>query len=970
MLQVQNGRIIIPEEAVLISKTDLHGTLTHVSPDFVEVSGYGNAEEMVGQPHNIIRHPDVPKQVFADLWQTIKAGLDWNAIVKNRSKSGDAYWVEANTSPIYEAGKLVGYVSVRTPASEAQIQQATQLYADIEAGKAKLVNGYPIYGANSLLNWINPIVWMQKFSIAGKFFMATLPPLLVAVILAGWFIKDAYQTQHNMQEMKVYTEFAAIYSLWVHESQKERGMTAGYLGSKGEKFKTQLPDERRLFDARRADFERFVKEHQLQKSDLIGEQVKAILNQLNQLEPTRKAVDNLQIAVPKALSFYTSLNAKMLDSVASLSKISKDPQLSNDLFAYSSFLQSKERAGIERAVLTNTFAQDKFAPGFYERFLGLVSEQNTYMQNFKSHATPDNLAVYDRAIKDESFNKVEEMRAVAKERNLTGGFGINAQDWFDTITAKINQLKVVDDALADALNLKILQAYQKAQSVFWILTGLVTILIVSILIFVFIGFKSIKDPLAKMRCFMESGRLDMRIKMPLSHDETYKIALAFNHLMNMSQYAINSINESVKSLASGNFDAKVEYEIGAEMDRLKDSMNASLETVSSAIQHLEVGLLHLSKGEFNVDLKIPDHFSGQFQELLQLEKNTLLQVNQAITEINQVAKQMSLGQFNKPIQAEMTGELNLLKTNLNMALTQVNQSIESIFKSVQAQSEGDLTQQVKGDFKGRLADLQKGMNESLNNVNTLINEANQLSGIVSQSASKIAANSHDLMARSQQQANILQDTALAVSDITKVVTQTAQNSQEANDLTNQTVTASQSGIEVMQRTTQAMESIKQASAQINDIVNLIDGIAFQTNLLALNAAVEAARAGEHGRGFAVVAGEVRNLAQKSAEAAKDIKSLIQNTTEQIHSGTELVHQTNDSFNEINQNINQVGTLIAQMSLALNQQSQEISQVNKTIARIDQETQQSTHIVAEASEDAESMSQQAQDFAGVMAKFKV
>jgi methyl-accepting chemotaxis protein len=205
---------------------------------------------------------------------------------------------------------------------------------------------------------------------------------------------------------------------------------------------------------------------------------------------------------------------------------------------------------------------------------------------------------------------------------------------------------------------------------------------------------------------------------------------------------------------------------------------------------------------------------------------------------------------------------------LNDALSIVNKPISAISRTVTANSQGDLTAMVQGNFSGELKQLQEGVNSSLTQIRNLITDANGLSNSVASSANSIAQSNRDLSARSQEQAASLEETAASMKEVTAIVQQNADNAKQANTLSLKTVNASEQGVEGMKNTTRAMNSIQDASARISDIVSLIDSIAFQTNLLALNAAVEAARAGEHGRGFAVVAGEVRSLAQKSADAAK------------------------------------------------------------------------------------------------------
>jgi len=240
----------------------------------------------------------------------------------------------------------------------------------------------------------------------------------------------------------------------------------------------------------------------------------------------------------------------------------------------------------------------------------------------------------------------------------------------------------------------------------------------------------------------------------------------------------------------------------------------------------------------------------------------------------------------------------------------------------------------------------------------IVHEVQRGSQVVSTAARQIASGNDDLSQRTQEQASSLEETAASMEEMTSTVKQSAENASHANQLAASARQQAERGGEVASRASGAMREIEAASRQITDIVQLIDEVAFQTNLLALNAAVEAARAGEQGRGFAVVATEVRNLAQRSAGAAKEIKGLIKDSAEKVHNGTALVDQTGKSLAEIVDSVKKVTDIVAEIAAASAEQSAGIDQVNHAVLQMDEMTQQNAALVEEAAAAARAMQEQA------------
>ena len=286
-----------------------------------------------------------------------------------------------------------------------------------------------------------------------------------------------------------------------------------------------------------------------------------------------------------------------------------------------------------------------------------------------------------------------------------------------------------------------------------------------------------------------------------------------------------------------------------------------------------------------------------------------------------------------------------------------------------AVAEGNLTVRVPvtpGDNSSVMA----AMNRMCQSLTHIVDQVRASSDAIASGATQIASSNMDLSHRTEEQAASLQSTASAMEEISSTVAHNADTSRQANELAATASSVAERGGQVVSHVVTTMRDITDSSRKINDIIGVIDGIAFQTNILALNAAVEAARAGEQGRGFAVVASEVRSLAQRSAVAAKEIKTLIGSSVEKVDAGAKLVSEAGATMAEIVQQVKQVTNLIGEISNATTEQTHGVSQVGDAITVLDQTTQQNTALVEESAAAAENLSKEAQELVGLVRMFKL
>ncbi|WP_413458243.1 methyl-accepting chemotaxis protein [Herbaspirillum huttiense] len=311
------------------------------------------------------------------------------------------------------------------------------------------------------------------------------------------------------------------------------------------------------------------------------------------------------------------------------------------------------------------------------------------------------------------------------------------------------------------------------------------------------------------------------------------------------------------------------------------------------------------------------------------------------------------------------GIMSLITTAVFLRLSRVRRAMDSL-----SSGNGDLTLRLAEDGKDELTQISRSFNQFVNQITGILQDVRRSSDTVKISSTEIASGNQDLSARTEQQAGALEETASAMEQLTSTVQQNSENARRANELAGNASKIAAQGGEVVGNVVSTMEAINASSRQIADIITVIDGIAFQTNILALNAAVEAARAGEQGRGFAVVASEVRSLAQRSAQAAKEIKQLIDNSVAKVADGGLLVAQAGQTMEQIVASIRDVSVIVSEIAHASSEQNGGIQEVNLAITHIDEGTQQNAALVEQAAAAAKSLQDEAHRLSVLVGGFKM
>ena len=454
-----------------------------------------------------------------------------------------------------------------------------------------------------------------------------------------------------------------------------------------------------------------------------------------------------------------------------------------------------------------------------------------------------------------------------------------------------------------------------------------------------------------------------------------------SQLKSLQISAINLVNAPDETIAS-----QLKDKIGADMARLAQELAAQSKIADSSTQEKIIkqaqeslqgyfdALDQVAKTRMGGQKEIADAILSGTAEPYQLEL-------QQILETLRVEKRRSEDKSTASIEASLQQSLMILSVLLVVLLTlliflglrvyrRISHPLSEALKVAQRVAERDLTTVIEVKSKdeiGMLLQALKDMNESLREI---VSEVRARTDSISTGSQQIANGNADLSQRTEEQASSLEEAAAAIHELTSTVKQNSENARHANQLAVQASEVAVKGGAVVGHVVTTMSAINESSREIIDIISLIDGIAFQTNLLALNAAVEAARAGEQGRGFAVVAAEVRNLAQRSAMASKQIKALIDNSIIKVAEGSKLVDQAGKTMEDVVSSVKLVTDIMAEITMASQEQSSGIAEVNQSVAQMDQATQQNAAMVEETAAASASMQEEAQILARLMEVFKL
>ncbi len=794
-------------------------------------------------------------------------------------------------------------------------------------------------------------LFLEKLTIARALATLTFCGFVGGVIFAGSLMWSTFADYRAAEQDARIVALTSRIGAVVHEVQKERGATSAYLASGGKDFATRLADQRRTTDAAMAALDSAMNE-----TGSVGGELAATLAQaedaLGDLGQLRRDVNSVAIERLAAVGALTDLNRALIDVVSRSAHEITLAGPARAVTSHSILLAAKDLAGLERATGAAGFTVAQQGGALPQPILArlneLVALQEAHFQTFASTATADLAEALAAVEAGQAARRLAELRDIANSGDATAVSAIGGADYFDAATAFIDQVKTLEDRSTETVTAVMHTAASAAETRLVVYAALLVLITV-----VMGGFAGIVGTAAAGEVNATTSRLD---SLAAGDVDSPIPANALADLARISS-ALETFRAQAKALAAtrahqDELVERAEERIGRVVDDIRrDDFGSRLD-----LEGLDGPAMILGRG-VNAILESADDVvrtqRARDEAALKAEREEARAHAAATAELAEMVDACTRGDFSRRVSvADKTGVFRDLCEGVNQIADAAATGLEQVRASLAALAEGDLSVRMAGEMQGAYAEIQTALERTLVQLSKVIAEIEGQVELSTGTADELKAAMNDLAARTEHQAATVEESAAATEQLSSTVRANAGRMTSARDLTQKLTGYATSGKQISDEAVTAMAKVEGASDKMTDIVAVIDDIAFQTNLLALNASVEAARAGDAGKGFSVVAAEVRSLAGRCADSAKEIGELIKAAIDDVRISSGKVREGGDALHRIESSVAEVAALVADVSTASEEQAGGVAELGQAMAQIDQVTQQNASLVQQTAEQTE------------------
>jgi PAS domain S-box-containing protein len=985
---------------VIVSRTDTRGIITEANPYFFEISGFTEAE-VIGSPHNMVRHPDMPEEAFKDLWATLQDGKPWTGYVKNRCKNGDHYWVVANVTPVWENGAIAGYLSVRSRPERADVEEIAKFYARF---KSKQARGLVI--RQGRICSTRPLgrmqYWMARRSLRGSLFTANILMALCVAVVGGlglWGLIEADRSLKSVYENRA-VPLHELDRIVRHVMSNRINVTVAAYEPTAENIRVRIDDMTR----RKTEIDRL----------------------WTKFMATHLTTEERQLAEDFAAKRKEYVGNGLF-SIAAMLKSGRIEQ-ARQLAAQLDTLYVPTRDAADRLLdLQLQVAKQEYAAA--EARYRLVRNASTAALVVALLLAAFSLHLLLRRLINPTRRLGEQMMGIAQ-----GDFStIVSKDYYDEIGDIADSLRTLYVRLGDDLenarrasreNQRIRLALDNVSSGVMIADNSRTIIYANKSVIATLG--AVESDLKKvLPTFSVENLVGTNIdgfhKNP-SHQAHLIANVRDTHKSRVSlagytfDLSLNPVFDSQGARLGGVLEWSNVTDYLAEQERLRLDAERNLlvrqaldnSTAAVTVSDSEGSLSHITpvckalfenirgpgfSAEQLIGTRVGDFFDNEgLKEALALAEkhkagyefrngtHTLNivsrpinnaqgkhvgRVTQWLDRTNEVAMETAVahlvsaaaqGDLSQRIELKgMEGFFLALGEGMNRMVHSADAITRETANALARIAAGDLRQRMDGDFEGSFALIQNNCNETMERLSQIIGEVQMTAQQLSNASTQISSTAQSLSQATSEQAASVEETSASIEQMAASINQNAENAKVTDGMAGKAAREASEGGEAVKETVEAMQEIATR-------IGIIDDIAYQTNMLALNAAIEAARAGEHGKGFAVVAAEVRKLAERSQVAAQEIGELAEDSVKAAERAGQLI-------DEIVPGIGRTSDLVQEITAASQEQSTGASQINMAMNQMNQITQQNASSSEELAATAEEMLSHAEQLLELMRFFK-